>query len=141
MNATCASSKRACAVGGSEMALVPSNQLRDAWASLSRDGYDGVSFGRAWRLTQTEMPSELAKGARPTYMLEHYGTVVMRTRGDSPTYVRVTSASDRDGVNGLLRLMGVGARWEVHRSHDLAILTDRATGRTGVVSEGVEMGE
>lgn len=123
------------------MALVPSNQLRDAWASLSRDRYDEVWFGRAWRLMQTELSSELAKGARPTYMLEHYRTVVLHTHGDRPTYVRVTSASDRDGVNGLLRLMGVGARWEVHRSHELAILTDRATGRTWEVSEGVEVGE
>lgn len=123
------------------MALVPSNELRDAWASLSRDGYDEVSYGRAWRLTQTEMPSELAKGARPTYMLEHYGTVVLHTRGDKPAYVRVTSASDRDGVNGLLRLMGVGARWVVHRSGELAVLTDRVMGRTWEVSAGAEIPE
>lgn len=121
------------------MASVPSNQLSDAYGRLDLYGRDEVSFGRAWRLSQMTSGSDFDRGAVPMVQLEHYGTVVLRTGGSRPTYVRVTSASDRDGVNGLLILLGVGARWRVHRNGGLAVLTDRATGRTWEVSEGAEV--
>lgn len=123
------------------MASVPSNQLSDAYGRLDLYERDEVSFGRAWRLSQLTRRDDFDRGAVPMVQLEHYGTVVLRTGGGRPAYVRVTSASDRDGVNGLLRLMGVGARWRVHRNGELAILKDYVTGRTWEVSAGAEITE
>ena len=93
------------------MASVPSNQLRDAMARVSRSAYDRVRFGRAWQLAQIEPEIRLSRGARPAFELRHYGTVVLRTEGSRPVYAYMQSPSDRDGINGMLRLMGVAGRY------------------------------
>ena len=113
------------------MASVPSRQLTDAYAEL--EGEDTLRFGRAWGISSTYT----ARGGdcRREVTLRHYGTVVLRVWGERPVYAYMQSSSDRDGINGLLRLMGIGGRYRAYFNHDLAVWKDRRMGTRAKMSQ------
>ena len=118
------------------MASVPSKQLTDACARLSA-GETYVRFGRAWEL---ESFDRSFKGrAERVVTLRHYGTTVLRVWGGRPSYAYMQSASDRDGINGLLALMGIGGRYRAYFDRDLAMFEDRTYGEKKEISSGMFM--
>lgn len=118
------------------MASVPSNQLTEAHARLSA-GETYIRFGRAWELESFDRPHEGRMERVVT--LRHYGTTVLRVWGARPSYVCMQSASDRDGINGLLALMGIGGRYRAYFNHDLAMFEDRAYRERWEISSGTFM--
>ena len=99
------------------MACVPSDELTRAFGR----GVPRAFYGRGWALLR---PGE------DTVELRHHGTAVLRVERGVPVQVRVTSVSDRDGVNGLLRLMGLDSRWRArfHTRDGHGYVEDAVTG-------------
>lgn len=111
------------------MANVPSNQLRDAYRSMEWGSERAMRcFGRAWMLIYEPL------SLTGDWELKHYGTTILKVQGGRPTYVSMQSASDRDGINGLLRLMGIDGRFGARFVRGRALWWDGPTDRTVDIS-------
>ena len=117
------------------MANVPSNQLTEAYRSMEW-GSERTSrhFGRAWELVYEPL------SLTGDWELRHYGTTLLRVWGGRPVYACMQSASDRDGINGLLRLIGIDGRYRAYFNRDLAMWEDSKMGTRTEISKGVELG-
>lgn len=105
------------------MACVPSNQLAEAYRSLEWGSETSrIHYGRAWELVYE--PFSLTGD----WELRHYGTTLLKVHGGKPVYAYMQSASDRDGINGLLRLIGIDGRYRAYFDHDLAMWEDTREG-------------
>ena len=105
------------------MAKIPQVQFINVIDKINRDrqtyGYSltstGDRFGKSWYLTGAYGIEAKDGRTLDRYRLSHYDTDILEVKvysGDEVviSYVKVTSASDRDGINSLLHILNADHR-------------------------------
>ena len=107
------------------MAKIPQKQFVKVIESIEEDRNkhegltsSGDNFGKSWYLSGA-YGIQNSKGLADRYTLSHYGTRVLEVWVDADKSTRVThlevhSASDRDCINSLLRLLGSKYKTNIH---------------------------
>jgi len=82
------------------MGRIPTKQMRKAVMYLADKNFTSTTFGRGWELTRDES----------VWSLKHYGTRIITVDMRDGTWKSEGgwSASDRDGINSLVQLIGAG---------------------------------
>lgn len=108
------------------MAKIPQQQFINVMERIKQDRKDepsivssGDNFGKSWHISGAYGIEASDGRTLDRYRLSHYGTCVLQLSVYSDgavviKEVKVTSASDRDGINSLLYLLDAGQRVNIH---------------------------
>lgn len=107
------------------MPKIPQQQFIKVIEAIEKDRnkYEGLTssgdnFGKSWYLSGA-YGIETSDGLADRYALSHYGTHILEVwvyedKTTRVTHLDVHSASDRDGINSLLHLIGSKHKTNIH---------------------------